>query len=227
MMRLADFVMSFLEHQGVRDIFVVTGGGAIFLDDALGLNKNIHYYCCHHEQAVAMAAEAYARVKSDLGVSLVTTGPGGTNTITGVCGSWTDSVPHLIISGQVFLNQTIRNTGVRQLGVQEINIIDLVKPVTKYAVMIEDPATIKYHLQKAIYIAKTGRPGPVWIDIENPHRNFSILIHEIFISPGLLDHCFGIIKKIIDLSGRIYHYLGGSQCICGRERNFCYHMRLQ
>lgn len=179
MMRVADFVMSFLEGQGVRDIFVVTGGGAIFLDDALGVNKNIRYYCCHHEQAVAMAAEAYARVKGNLGVSLVTTGPGGTNTITGVCGSWTDSVPHLIISGQVFLNQTIRKTGVRQLGVQEINIIDIVKPVTKYAVMIEDTDTIKYHLQKAVHIAKTGRPGPVWIDIPANIQNAKINEKEL------------------------------------------------
>ncbi len=179
MVRLADYVVSFLERQGVKDIFLVTGGGALFLDDAVGLNKKIQYYCCHHEQAVAMAAEAYARVKGDLGVSLVTTGPGGTNAITGVCGSWTDSVPHLIISGQVFLNQTIRNTKVRQLGVQEINIIDIVKPVTKYAVMIEDPQTIKYHLQKAIYLAKTGRPGPVWIDIPANIQNAKINEDEL------------------------------------------------
>lgn len=174
MIRLADYVMSFLEQHGVRDVFVVTGGGAVFLDDALNGNKNLRYYCCHHEQAVAMAAEAYARVRGTVGVSLVTTGPGGTNTITGVCGSWTDSVPHLIISGQVFLNQTIRHTGVRQLGVQEINIVDLVKPITKYAVMIEDPKTIKYHLQKAWYLATTGRPGPVWIDIPANIQNAKI-----------------------------------------------------
>ena len=179
MIRLADYVISFLESQGVHDIFLVTGGGALFLDDAVGLNKNINYYCCHHEQAVAMATEAYARVKGDLGVSLVTTGPGGTNTITGVCGSWSDSVPHLIISGQVFLTQTIRHTGVRQLGVQEINIIDIVKPVTKYAVMIEDAKTIKYHLQKAIHLAKTGRPGPVWVDIPANIQNAKIHEHEL------------------------------------------------
>lgn len=179
MIRLADYVMSFLEQQGVRDIFVVTGGGAVFLDDALNGNKNLRYYCCHHEQAVAMAAEAYARVKGDLGVSLVTTGPGGTNTITGVCGSWTDSVPHLILSGQVFLNQTIRNTGVRQLGVQEINIVDIVRTITKYAVMVEDPKKIKYHLQKAIYLAKTGRPGPVWIDVPANIQNAKIEESEL------------------------------------------------
>lgn len=180
MIRLADYIISFLEKQGVKDIFLVTGGGAIFLNDALGLNQNVKYYCCHHEQAVAMATEAYARVKGDIGVSLVTTGPGGTNTLTGVCGSWVDSVPHLILSGQVFLQQTIRNTGVRQLGVQEINIIDLVKPITKYAVMVEDAKTIKYHLQKAIFLAKSGRPGPVWIDVPANIQNAKIREEDLY-----------------------------------------------
>ena len=164
MSRLADYVMSFLEGIGVRDIFTVSGGGSIFLNDALGQSK-IKYYCCHHEQAVAMASEAYARVKGDISVSLVTSGPGGTNAITGVAGCWIDSVPNLTISGQVYLGQTVGNSGLRQLGVQEINIIDIVKPITKYAVMVKNPNRIKYHLQKAIYLAKTGRPGPVWIDI--------------------------------------------------------------
>jgi len=165
MIRLADYVIKYLEDIGIKDIFTVPGGGSVFLNDALNINQNMNYYCCHHEQAVAMATEAYARVKNNIGVSLVTTGPGGTNAITGVAGSWTDSVPHLVISGQVFLNQTIRESGVRQFGVQEINIIDLVKPITKYAIMITDSNKIKYYLQKAIYIAKTGRPGPVWLDI--------------------------------------------------------------
>lgn len=165
MVRLADYVMTFLESIGVKDIFMVPGGGAIFLNDAVSINNNLKYHCCHHEQAATMAAEAYARVKEDLGVTLVTTGPGGTNTITGVAGSWMDSIPHLILSGQVFLNQTIRDTKLRQMGSQEINIIDIVKPITKYAVMIKDPLKIKYHLQKAIYLAKSGRPGPVWLDI--------------------------------------------------------------
>ena len=165
MVRLADYVIFFLEGIGVKDIFTVSGGGAIFLNDALAKNGKINYYCCHHEQAVAMATEAYARVKKRIGVSLVTTGPGGTNTITGIAGSWIDSVPHLIISGQVFLNQTIQETGVRQLGIQELNIIDIVKPITKYAIMLKNKNEIKYHLKKAIYLATTGRPGPVWIDI--------------------------------------------------------------
>jgi len=164
MNRLADYVISFLESIGVQDVFTVSGGGSIFLNDALG-QSNINYYCCHHEQAVSMAAEAYARVKGDISVSLVTSGPGGTNTITGVAGAWIDSVAHLTISGQVYLDQTIGNSGLRQLGIQEINIVDLVKPISKYAVMVRNPNRIKYHLQKAIYLAKNGRPGPVWIDI--------------------------------------------------------------
>lgn len=179
MIRLADYVISFLENIGVRDVFTVTGGGSIFLCDALGQSKKIKYYCCHHEQAAAMAAESYARTKNDLGVSLVTTGPGGTNAITGVAGSWMDSVPHLTISGQVFFNQTIGNSGLRQLGVQEINIIDMVKPMTKYAVMVTDAKTIRYHLEKAIYLAKNGRPGPVWLDIPADVQNSKINPDEL------------------------------------------------
>lgn len=162
--KLSDYVTSFLENEGVKDIFLLSGGGCIHLLDSIAKSDIIQYHCCLHEQAVTMATEAYARVKESLGVSLVTTGPGGTNAITGVAGSWMDSVPHLVISGQSYLNQTIGNSGLRQLGVQEINITDIVKPITKYSVMISDAKKIKYHLQKAIYLAKTGRPGPVWLD---------------------------------------------------------------
>ncbi|HIC44412.1 MAG TPA: thiamine pyrophosphate-binding protein, partial [Sulfurimonas sp.] len=139
----------------------------------------LKYYCCHHEQAVSIATEAYARAKDSLGVSLVTTGPGATNALTGMCCSWMDSVPHLLISGQVFLSQTIGTTGLRQLGVQEINIIDMIKPVTKYAVMVTEPNTIKYHLQKAIHLATTGRPGPVWVDIPANIQNGKINEDEL------------------------------------------------
>ena len=173
-MRLADYVIEFLADHGVKELFTVSGGGSIFLCDALARSKRVGYICCHHEQAVAMATEGYARVKQGLGVSLVTTGPGGTNAITGVAGSWMDSVPHLVISGQVFLNQTIGTTGVRQLGVQEINIIDLIRPITKYAVMVTDPNTIRYHLEKALHLATTGRPGPVWLDLPANVQNAQI-----------------------------------------------------
>ena len=179
--RVADRVMEYLADIGVTDVFTVSGGGAIFLNDALAQSNRLRYHCCHHEQAVAMATEAYARVKEDLGVSLVTTGPGGTNAITGVAGSWMDSVPHLVISGQVYLRQTIGDTGLRQLGVQEINIIDIVKPLVKYAVMVEDPRQTLYHLQKAIYLAKSGRPGPVWIDIPADVQNARVAEEDFVI----------------------------------------------
>jgi len=187
--RVADRVMDYLVSIDVTDVFTVSGGGAIFLDDALAKEDRLRYHCCHHEQAVAMATEAYARVKGDIGVSLVTTGPGGTNAITGVGGSWMDSVPHLVISGQVFRSQTIGASGLRQLGVQEINIIDIVKPMVKYAVMIEDVKKTLYHLQKAVYLAKSGRPGPVWIDIPADIQNARIAEedYEIFDPAELAD----------------------------------------
>ena len=171
MVRVADRIFDFLADSGIEHVFTVSGGGSIYLDDALARTTRLKYYCCHHEQAVAMATEAYARVKGRIGVSVVTTGPGGTNAITGVAGSWIDSVPHLVISGQVFLSQTIGSSGLRQLGVQELNIIDLVKPIAKYAVMVEDPRRALHEIQKAIHIATTGRPGPVWVDVPADIQN--------------------------------------------------------
>jgi len=174
MIKLADYVIEYIGDLGIEEVFTVSGGGSIFFCDALARSKKVKYVCCHHEQAVNMATEGYARVRQDIAVSLVTTGPGGTNSITGVACSWMDSVPHLVISGQAFLNQTIGDSGVRQIGVQEINIIDLIRPITKYAVMVTDPQSIKYHLQKAIYLATTGRPGPVWLDVPADVQNSMI-----------------------------------------------------
>ncbi len=163
--RVSDAIMDELAGRGAREVFLVSGGGAMFLDDAAAKHPRLRYVACHHEQAAAIAAEAYARVRGGFGVTLVTTGPGGTNAMSGVAGSWMDSVPHLVISGQVYLSQTIGRSGLRQLGVQEINIIDLVRPITKYAVMIKDATQALYHVQKAIHLATTGRPGPVWVDV--------------------------------------------------------------
>jgi Thiamine pyrophosphate-requiring enzymes [acetolactate synthase, pyruvate dehydrogenase (cytochrome), glyoxylate carboligase, phosphonopyruvate decarboxylase] len=166
-MKLSDYVIKFLEGIGISDIFLVSGGGNMHLVDAVGRNKNIRYVCNHHEQASAIAMEGYARMKNDIGAALVTTGPGGTNAITGAAGCWLDSIPAIIISGQVKLEDTIykNDIGLRQFGDQEINIVDIVKPITKYAAMVTDKNYIKYHLQKAVYLAKAGRPGPVWVDI--------------------------------------------------------------
>lgn len=174
-MRVADYIIEFLERQGVDHIFTVAGGGSIFLCDALGSAKQMKYVACHHEQAASMASESYARVRQGLGVCLVTSGPGGTNAVTGTAGCWLDHVPQLTISGQTFLSQTIRNhPGLRTLGVQEINIVDIVRPITKYAVMIEDAKEIRYHLEKAVYLATHGRPGPAWIDIPADIQNANI-----------------------------------------------------
>lgn len=164
-MKLSDYVFQFIASHGVKHVFMFPGGGAMHLVDSLGRCKEIEYVCNHHEQACAVAAEAYARVTNNIGVALVTTGPGGTNAITGVAGAWLDSTPCLFISGQVKRDDLMGNLGVRQLGSQEIDIVSLVKPITKYALTVIDPAIIRFHLEKAVYLARSGRPGPVWIDI--------------------------------------------------------------
>lgn len=163
--RLADYVADFLADLGVRAVFLVPGGGNMFLVDAIGNHDRLDYVAHHHEQAAAIAAEAYGRVAEDLGVALVTTGPGGTNAITGVAGAWIDSSPMLVISGQVKRADLKGETGVRQMGPQEVDIISLVKPITKYAVTVMDPAMIRVHLEEAVYHARNGRRGPVWVDI--------------------------------------------------------------
>ncbi len=178
-MRLADFVIEFLEKKKIDTVFTVSGGGSIFLCDALYKAKNIKYISCHHEQAVSFAAESYSRLKNKPGAAIVTTGPGGTNCTTGVACCWIDSVPTLFISGQVYLNQTIAKTGLRQLGVQEIDIISMVKKFTKYSVMIKNPQEIQYHLEKAFYLSTQERPGPVWIDIPANIQNAKLNLRKL------------------------------------------------
>lgn len=169
--RLADYVADFLVQHGVTDVFSVVGGGAMHLNDALGHHEGLKVTYNHHEQACAIAAEAYARLDNRIAAVCVTTGPGGTNALTGVVGGWLDSIPMFVISGQVRYDTTARYafqaTGacLRAMGDQEYDIVKSVEPMTKYAVMIEDPKTIRYALEKAWHLATTGRPGPVWIDI--------------------------------------------------------------
>ncbi len=166
-MKLSDFVIRYLEKK-TDSVFLLSGGGIMHLVDSLGKSR-LHAYCCHHEQAAAIAAEGYARIKNDIGVVLVTSGPGATNAITGAAGAWLDSIPMLIISGQAKTDNMLpRKNGIpliRQLGFQELNVIDMVKPITKYAVTVLDREKIRYHLEKALYLAKSGRPGPVWLEI--------------------------------------------------------------
>jgi acetolactate synthase-1/2/3 large subunit len=166
-MKLSDYVAEKLVEVGIRHVFMVTGGGAMHLNHSFGTNKNLDCIFNHHEQACAIAAESYYRLNNELAVANVTSGPGGTNAITGVYGAFVDSIGMLIISGQVKIETTVRSTGLplRQYGDQELDIEELVRPITKYCVMVTDPKTIRYHLEKAIYLAKSGRPGPCWLDI--------------------------------------------------------------
>jgi acetolactate synthase-1/2/3 large subunit len=168
--RLADYVIRFVADQGVKHVFLVTGGGAMHLNDALARCDEIEPICNSHEQASAICAEMYGKTTNNLGVAVVTTGPGGTNAVTGVAGAWLDSTPCLFVSGQVKRSDRMFDAdgqplGVRQLGVQEVDIVSIVKPLTKYAVTVLDPTTIRYHMEKAVHLAHSGRPGPVWIDI--------------------------------------------------------------
>ncbi|MGP1586929.1 MAG: thiamine pyrophosphate-binding protein [Treponemataceae bacterium] len=170
--RLADYVADFLTAKGITDCFTVVGGGAMHLNDAFGHKKGLNCTYNHHEQACAIAAECYARLNNKMALLCVTTGPGGTNAITGVVGAWLDSIPMFIVSGQVRYDTTARYNEkftqgykLRAVGDQEFDIIKSVSCMCKYAVMIEDPKDIRYSLEKAYHLAITGRPGPVWLDI--------------------------------------------------------------
>jgi acetolactate synthase-1/2/3 large subunit len=170
MMKLSDYVIRFVARQGVKHVFLVTGGGAMHLNESLSRCEDIEPVCNSHEQASAMAAESYGKATNSLGVALVTTGPGGTNAMTGLAGAWLDSTPCLFLSGQVKRPDRMytpdgAHRGVRQLGAQELDIVSLVRPLTKCALTVDDPGSIRYHLEKAVYLARSGRPGPVWIDI--------------------------------------------------------------
>ena len=166
-MKLSDYVAQKAVEHGIKHVFMVTGGGAMHLNHSLGTHKDLECIFNHHEQACAIGAEAYYRLINRLPIVNVTSGPGGTNTITGVYGAWVDSIGMLVISGQVKWETTVRSTGLplRQYGDQELDIEELVRPVTKYCVMVTEPESIRYHLEKAMYLATSGRPGPVWLDI--------------------------------------------------------------
>lgn len=178
MMRVTDYIADYIYKLGVYDVFMLSGGGMMFLSDGLAKNIKLKKICNHHEQAAAMAAVSYAKYKGTIGVAYLTTGCGGTNAITGVLNGWQDNTPCLFISGQAKRKETVRNSGLklRQFGVQEADIIPIVESITKYSVMINDPGKIAYHLDKAVFLACSGRPGPVWIDV--PMDVSSALIDE-------------------------------------------------
>lgn len=209
LMKLSDYIASYVADLGVKHVFSVCGGGAMHLVDSFGANRKIKYIATHHEQAAAMAAEGYARITGGPGAALVTSGPGGTNTVTGVYGAWVDSIPTIFISGQVTQDTLICKTGLRQFGIQEGNIVDIVRPITKYAVTVTDPATIRYHLEKACYLATNGRPGPVWLDIPldvqskliNPEKQLGFTLErktsssQNYVLQGLVSKCTDLLAK--------------------------------
>ena len=165
--KVSNYISQFLVEQGITNVFTVTGGGAMHLNDALGHQKGLTCLYQHHEQACAIAAESYARIHNQIAVLCVTTGPGGTNALTGVVGAYLDSIPMLVLSGQVRYDTTARSTGlgIRAMGDQEFDICRAVDSMTKYCEMVIEPKKIRYCLEKALFMARNGRPGPCWLDI--------------------------------------------------------------
>ncbi|MNO35592.1 Acetolactate synthase large subunit [compost metagenome] len=182
-MRVADYIANYMKEIGVKAAFMLSGGGMMHLIDALGRVEEIQYYCNHHEQGSAIAAEGYARQSGSIGLCYATSGPGATNTVTGIAGAWLDSVPCLFLTGQSNVSQTIRGSKIenlRQYGTFEVDIVPIVESITKYSAFIDDPKSIKYHLEKAVYLATEGRPGPVLLDIP-------LNIQGALIDPDLLE----------------------------------------
>lgn len=164
--RVADYLLNRLADLGVEDIFFLPGGGAMYLNDALACETRITAVPCHHEQACGIAAEAYGRTHDcGFGVAMVTTGPGATNVLTPVAGAWIESLPLFILSGQVKRPDALRGRPLRQSGVQEVDVVSMVKPITKYAVTVDSPENVRKCFEEAIWHMRSGRPGPVWLDV--------------------------------------------------------------
>jgi acetolactate synthase I/II/III large subunit len=191
--KLSDYVMNRIAAEGVEHVFMLPGGGCMHLVDSLGRHPGLDFICNLHEQGTAVAVDAYAQLRG-FGAGLVTTGPGGTNALTGVAAAWLDSTPCLFVSGQVKRADLTRDTGVRQLGFQEIDIVSMARPITKYAVTVDEPRDIRMHLDRAIHLARTGRPGPVWIDIP-------LDVQSAAVEPGALQPWAPEPQSANDLSG--------------------------
>jgi acetolactate synthase-1/2/3 large subunit len=223
MVKVADYIAQFLETKGIRHVFMVTGGGAMFLNDGMAKSKVIKGVFNHHEQACAMAAVGYSKFNNKIAVVMPTTGCGSTNTITGLLDAWQDSNKVVFISGNVNRKETTHGLKLplRKFGVQEANIVDIVKPITKYAVMITDPNTISYHLEKAFHLCETGRPGPVWIDvpmdIQGSYINEEELIHftddtiEEVNDCSVFEHYLKAAKRPIVIAGYGIHLSGAKE----------------
>lgn len=220
MTKVTDFIADYLASIGVRHVFMLTGGGAMHLNDSFGKHPQIEVVCNNHEQACAIAAEGYARTGERLAVVNVTTGPGGLNTLTGVMGQWTDSVPVLYISGQVRFDTTVYaypHIGLRQLGDQEVPIVDIVRPITKFASVVQDARSIKWLLQKAVYLATHGRPGPVWLDV--PMNVQGSMVEESSLNSWNCDESMSARQDILSAEVRrcieMFHESERPAVVCG------------
>ncbi|MDE7333524.1 MAG: thiamine pyrophosphate-binding protein [Lachnospiraceae bacterium] len=235
--RLADYIVNFLTEHGVKDCFTVVGGGAMHLNDAFGHAQGIHCTYNHHEQACAIAAEAYARLENKIAAVCVTTGPGGTNAITGVVGGWLDSIPMFIVSGQVrydttarFAQQFTEGRSLRAVGDQEFDIVQSVACMCKYAAMLENPMDIRYMLEKAWHLAVTGRPGPVWLDIPVNFQGMEIETQDLqgyspneddaLLPPPVKDEIIDVVLRKITEAERPVIYAGGGIRLSGGYAEF-------
>jgi acetolactate synthase-1/2/3 large subunit len=232
-MKLSDYVVEFIARCGIKHVFLVPGGGAMHLNDSLSKCKDITFVCNLHEQASSIAAENYSKATNHLGAAFVTSGPGGTNAVTGVAGAWLDSTPCIFVSGQVKRADRMfapdgTPLGVRQMGVQEVDIVSIVHSITKYAVTVDDPALIRYHLEKALYLAVTGRPGPVWIDVPldvqaSPIDEDSLsgfVPPDAILDTGTLDAQLNDVIRALNTSERPMLLLGNGVRLARAEREF-------
>lgn len=215
MIKVSDYIIDFLVRQGVKDCFMLVGGGAMHLNDSAGSHPGMNYVCCLHEQACAMAAESYARCKRDLGVAIVTTGPGVTNTITAIGAAWIESTPLFVISGQVKRADSLENTGVRSMGVQELEVIPIVESITKYAVKLKDPQMVRYELEKCVAIARQGRPGPVLLDVPLDvqasfvEEDSLVSYNDEYKKPVIKAETLDEVTKLLETAKRPVFYGGG------------------
>ena len=228
--KVSDYIADYIANWGIRDVFTVTGGGAMHMNDAFGHHPKLHCTYQHHEQACAMAAEAYARMDNRMAAVCVTTGPGATNAITGVLGCWMDSIPMIVFSGQARYATTVAASGLklRSMGVQECNIVPVVTSLTKYAQMVIDPKEIRYHLEKALYMAVNGRPGPVWLDIPLDVQGATIETEDLRgydpkenpeETPAAISQ--DVVKAIVDCTESSSGTVSGKWCAaCRRDRRF-------
>jgi len=232
MIRVADYIVQALARRGVRHVFVVTGGGAMHLNDAFGRCREIDVVCCHHEQACSLAADSYYRLSNRLAAVNVTTGPGGTNAITGVFGAHVDSLGMIVVSGQSKWETLVRSTDLplRQLGDQEVDIIRMVEGITKYAVLVQDPQSIRYHLERALHLATHGRPGPVWLDVPvnvqgsliDPEtlRGYDPAEDALVWETPDVDEACGEILRRLAVAERPVIYAGSGVRLCGQHHAF-------